>query len=478
MTTNERGESVTCVVCVSAAGWYVPPMLIYKRKRMKAEMTNGAPPGTVFSSQEKGWMSNEGFLEWLKHFIYVVKPSKEAKVVLLLDGHVTHAKNLAAIELARESGVRMISLPPHTTHRLQSLDVSFFGPLGTYYDEAMRTWIRTHISRSVTTWQVAELFGEAYGRTASVGLAVKGFQASGLWPLNMNVFTDADFTASAFTDVCSEDNVAGANQSTDSSTDGVSTQSDVTGHLPLSVIPTCSGAVVSSTNHRVNTASSTVQLSSSSAVVSDLSMHATSSVTQVTSIPTPRCFSPIATQSDTETTPLSATAEQPPPEVSVPTDSFISVGMPRSVECPPDTDPSVSRVVSPTVVTTSTVSQQAAISGPRVNLMTPPTSTSSFTVVASASRVPVSSVSPLPVIAIEEKNRKRKSRTTQAADLTSTPYKKALESTPAYRKRSAARKLVTAPDLAPDRIKKSVKLNHSEFSLMFAELQCMNIPCI
>lgn len=105
-------------------------------------MTNGAPPGTIFSTQEKGWMSNEGFLEWLKHFICVVKPSKESKVVLILDGHVSHAKNLVAIELARESGVRMISLSPHTTHRLQPLEVSSFvsltahlgsnGPRGTF----------------------------------------------------------------------------------------------------------------------------------------------------------------------------------------------------------------------------------------------------------------------------------------------------------------------------------------------------------
>ena len=80
-------------------------MLIYKRKRMKAELTDGAPPAAVFSTQEKGWMSNKGFTEWLKHFRYIVKPSKESKVVLLMDGHVTHAKNLAAIQLARESGV-------------------------------------------------------------------------------------------------------------------------------------------------------------------------------------------------------------------------------------------------------------------------------------------------------------------------------------------------------------------------------------
>lgn len=201
VTSNERGESVTGVVCVSASGNFVPPMLIYKRKRMKAEMTNGAPPGTVFSTQEKGWMSNNGFVEWLKHFIYIVKPVQSSKVVLILDGHVSHAKNLEAIELARESGVRMVSLPPHTTHRLQPLDVSFFGPLGTYYNDAMRTWMRTHTGRAVTTWQVAELFGQAYGKAASVAIATSGFRASGIWPLNFSVFNDNDFIASSVTDV-------------------------------------------------------------------------------------------------------------------------------------------------------------------------------------------------------------------------------------------------------------------------------------
>jgi hypothetical protein len=168
---------------------------------MKQEIANGAPPETVFPAQEKGWMSNECFCLWLKHFINTVKPSRDRKVVLVLDGHVTHAKNLESMKLARESGVRMISLPPHTTHRLQPLDMAFFGPLSTYYDEAMRNWMRQNVGRTVTTRQVAELLGIAYGKAASVGTAMNGFRASGLWPLNIGVFSEADFCAAAITDV-------------------------------------------------------------------------------------------------------------------------------------------------------------------------------------------------------------------------------------------------------------------------------------
>ena len=75
-------------------------------------------------------MSNEGFVTWLWHFIDFVKPTKEETVVLILDSHVTHTKNLAATEMAREAGVVMVSLPPHTTHRFQPLDGAFFGPFG------------------------------------------------------------------------------------------------------------------------------------------------------------------------------------------------------------------------------------------------------------------------------------------------------------------------------------------------------------
>ena len=62
-----------------------------------------------------------------------------------LDCHVT--KNLAATEMAREVEVVVVLLPPHTIHRLQPLDVAFFGPFGKYYDDALRMWMREHVGR-------------------------------------------------------------------------------------------------------------------------------------------------------------------------------------------------------------------------------------------------------------------------------------------------------------------------------------------
>jgi hypothetical protein len=130
IASGERGVNTTMVICTSAAGQYVAPMIIFKRKRMVTELGLGAPPGCIVQISDTGYSNSELFLIWLKEFIKLVKPSKENKVLLLLDGHTSHSKNLAAIELARANGVIILQLPG----RLQPLDVSIFGPLETYYN--------------------------------------------------------------------------------------------------------------------------------------------------------------------------------------------------------------------------------------------------------------------------------------------------------------------------------------------------------
>ena len=117
LTSQESGESSTCVVCCSAAGNFIPTMVIYKRKRMKPELTNGGPPGAVYSCQEKGWMSNEGFISWIEHFINSVKTTKENSVILVLDWACnTYQKFGSNYDGSRSWSCNGFSPPPHTAH--------------------------------------------------------------------------------------------------------------------------------------------------------------------------------------------------------------------------------------------------------------------------------------------------------------------------------------------------------------------------
>lgn len=68
-----------------------------------------------------GWMTAASFLVWFRKFVEFSKASKDFPVLLILDGHSTHTKNLEVIDYARESGVSLLCLPPHSSHRLQPL---------------------------------------------------------------------------------------------------------------------------------------------------------------------------------------------------------------------------------------------------------------------------------------------------------------------------------------------------------------------
>ena len=51
ITSLERGHTITIICCMNAAGNYLPPAMIFPRKRMKPELQDGAPVGTMFACQ-------------------------------------------------------------------------------------------------------------------------------------------------------------------------------------------------------------------------------------------------------------------------------------------------------------------------------------------------------------------------------------------------------------------------------------------
>jgi 4-hydroxybenzoate polyprenyltransferase len=71
-------------------------------------------------------------MQWFEHFVRFVKLSKKIQL-LTLDGHYSHSTNTEVIDCAQENGAHNVFLPPHRTHKLQRLDVSFLQPLKTYY---------------------------------------------------------------------------------------------------------------------------------------------------------------------------------------------------------------------------------------------------------------------------------------------------------------------------------------------------------
>lgn len=192
LTSAERGATTTVVCAMSAAGEYIPPMIIFARKRKNDQLMKGAPINSITHLTQSGWMDQDGFLVYLQHFATYAHCSPENPVLLILDGHASH-KSLPAILKARELGIHLLTIPPHTSHRLQPLDRTFFGPLKTFYNQECSTFMTNNPGKRITVYDIAELFNKSYLKAATMNNAIKGFQVTGIWPFNDGIFTEADY---------------------------------------------------------------------------------------------------------------------------------------------------------------------------------------------------------------------------------------------------------------------------------------------
>lgn len=197
ITSGERGKNVTVLLAINATGdLFIPPLFVFGRKKMAEELKKDAPEGSIFACEESGWITANSFLTWLKMFVRRVNPTKESPALLILDGHSSH-KELNVILYAREHHVHMISLPPHTTHKLQPLDRTIMRPFKAAYNEACTKWMNRYHPLKIAQRDIVGLVKTAFTSICRMELAISGFSCTGLYPLNKNIFSDLDYIAAA-----------------------------------------------------------------------------------------------------------------------------------------------------------------------------------------------------------------------------------------------------------------------------------------
>ena len=116
-----------------------------------------------------------------------------------MGNHEAHV-SIHFINLAKDNGVVLFTIPPHCSHKLQPLDKAVFGPLKHFYNDACRAWLVTHPGKRITIHNVAELVGKAYHLAIYAKNILPGFSSTGIFPYS-NAYTDADFNAANVTDL-------------------------------------------------------------------------------------------------------------------------------------------------------------------------------------------------------------------------------------------------------------------------------------
>lgn len=117
-------------------------------------------------------MNSDLFAEVMAHFVKYTMSSKENPTLLIFDNHESHL-SVKALDIAKENGVIILTLPPHSSHKLQPLDISVFGPFKRFYNDAIQSHLLSHPGTPISIYDVAHCVAIAHERAATPNNSIK-----------------------------------------------------------------------------------------------------------------------------------------------------------------------------------------------------------------------------------------------------------------------------------------------------------------
>ena len=154
---------------------------------------DGTSAGSNSACHPSGWIRTDKFIKQFDHFVHFFKAAADDSVLLNVDAHYSHIKNLNVVDKARKHSVAIVSLPPHSKYKMQPLYAGFLKPLNTYYEQEIETWLGSIPGLVVTPFVVCKLFGTAFRKAATMEASVNSFIKIWLFPSNRHIFQDHEF---------------------------------------------------------------------------------------------------------------------------------------------------------------------------------------------------------------------------------------------------------------------------------------------
>ena len=172
------------VLAVNACGNSVLPMFLFPRKKFFGHFICDGPTDCIGASNGSGWMNEECFVTYMKHFIWDVKPKKESPVLLLLDNHQSHL-SIQLITLCKDNGIVLLFFPLHCSHKLQPLDRSVFGPFKKYLANAQNSWMKSSPGKVMSKYDLPGISKIASLHSLTQLNITSDFAVAGISPYNL-----------------------------------------------------------------------------------------------------------------------------------------------------------------------------------------------------------------------------------------------------------------------------------------------------
>ena len=169
----------------------MPPMVIFKCGKIERAWREAAPSGYAIGCSKTGYINQELFAECGENFVHFLKDKEllgnGQKVLLLLDSHKSHLFNFHFMRYMQANGVEVCCFPPHCTHIIQPLDDTPFRNFKKIYQKELSEWNLKHLGSRMSRTDFFRVFVPSFTQAMSPACLNKGFENTGIYPVNPKV---------------------------------------------------------------------------------------------------------------------------------------------------------------------------------------------------------------------------------------------------------------------------------------------------
>ena len=176
-------QSFSVMFCGSAAGVYLPPMVIYKAKNRYTGWEEGGIPGAKYDATDSGWFDLRTFERWYFE-IFLPHAQNLPGIKFVIGDNLQSHFSPEVIASCLEHNIVFSTLVPNATHLLQVLDVAVFRPLKRNWAVVLFDWRKeSRKTGSIPKEHFPQLLYRVVKNLKEEHL-IAGFKACGIYPLD------------------------------------------------------------------------------------------------------------------------------------------------------------------------------------------------------------------------------------------------------------------------------------------------------
>ena len=200
--SGEQGETSTVLTFVNAAGQSVPPLIIHKGQHVQETWQLKAPGNMKIVATERGYITKSKFHEYGLHFVKFLKANGLADKtnLLIIDGHKSNLYNLPLYEAMRVNNIEILTIPPHTSHLLQPLDLVPFAQFKKYWESNLMKYNNTHSGWVLNKANFWDILVPSWNSSITPKNIIAGFKKTGVYPHDPKVIPQESLAPSLITD--------------------------------------------------------------------------------------------------------------------------------------------------------------------------------------------------------------------------------------------------------------------------------------